>query len=128
MLDGDHNYHTVYKEMQLIEEVIMKPTSIVVIDDFLGKWATKDMWYSEKSEYADIDKATPKPEESPEREGVQNAVLDFINHAKLPYNILIPDPRQEPAILYRADIMTLDWNSKPRGWAQCDLLVKEPQS
>ncbi len=125
LLDGDHNYYTVRRELDLLERLLLRRTSIVVIDDFMGKWGTKDMWYSEKTEYKENTMATVKVENTEDQEGVQNAVLDFIRESELPYNILIPDPKFEPAIMYRSDVMTLEWaGAQGQAWASCNLVVK----
>ena len=104
LLDGDHNYSTVLKELHLLQKVL-RPESIIVCDDFNGRWSETDLFYIEKEEYRGNQLATPRSE-SP-KQGVGNAVKDF----------LVEDPRWnyfdippfEPAVLYRSDI----WK-KPR--------------
>ena len=127
LLDGDHNYFTVSQELVLLEK-FMKPHSIVVLDDFNGRWSTRDMWYAKKDDYKSNKIATQPPTQSTEKEGVQNAVLDFITQANQPYSLLIPNQQSEPAILYRNDILTLDWEVRTGGWASCNLLVSNPNS
>ncbi len=126
LLDGDHNYYTVSRELALLES-FMKPHSIVVIDDFNGKWGTRDMWYAEKDDYRANERATQPPIQRVEKQGVQNAVLDFITQANQPYSLLIPNQQSEPAILYRNDILTLDWEVRNGGWSSCNLLVTGPK-
>jgi predicted O-methyltransferase YrrM len=75
MLDGDHNYYTVSKELELLEP-LMKSTGIIVVDDYSGKWSEKDLWYGEREEYNNI-KSTTQPIET-EKHGVKAAVDDHI--------------------------------------------------
>lgn len=75
LLDGDHNYHTVYNELKLIENISHKNT-IIICDDYDGRWSDKDLFYSERSEYLDNSLATPKMKS--EKEGVKAAVEDFL--------------------------------------------------
>ena len=99
LLDGDHNYATVSKELQLLQRVI-RPETFIVCDDFNGRWAEKDMFYIEKEEYRDNDLASPSLKS--EKQGVGSAVRDFIGkNNNWDY---IEFPPFEPAILYRSDI------------------------
>ena len=86
------------------------------------------MWYAKKDDYKSNKIATQPPTQSTEKEGVQNAVLDFITQANQPYSLLIPNQQSEPAILYRNDILTLDWEVRTGGWASCNLLVSDPKA
>ena len=46
MIDGDHNYVTVSKELKYVEKLCYDST-IIVIDDYSGKYSEYDMSYSE---------------------------------------------------------------------------------
>jgi hypothetical protein len=99
LLDGDHNYETVSQELQLLQRII-KPESIIVCDDFNGRWATKDLFYIEKEEYKNNNLATPKSKS--EKEGVGTAIRDFVSQNE-DWNYVDINPL-EPAILYRSDV------------------------
>lgn len=75
LLDGDHNYHTVSQELKLLE-ALTTPTSIIVVDDYDGRWATRDLFYAERAGYEAVSQATPKIET--EKHGVQPAVDDWL--------------------------------------------------
>ena len=99
LVDGDHNYKTVTKELELIQAVI-HPMSIIVCDDYNGRWAETDLYYSGRDEYKDNEKAT-KREES-EKQGVKTAVDDFLGKnetwSSAGWGGL------DPVILYRNDV------------------------
>ena len=76
-LDGDHNYQTVFQELNLIQS-LLKPASILVCDDYNGKWAEKDQFYSAKDEYESVKIATPY--DFSEKQGVRTAIDEFVNN------------------------------------------------
>jgi len=99
LLDGDHNYFTVIQELEYLQP-LLKPTSIIVCDDFNGRWANKDLFYSEKPEYAPVELATPR--QNTEKVGVQPAVRDFLrDHAEW---VGFHYPELDPILLYRSDV------------------------
>jgi len=98
-VDGDHNYYTVLKELRMIKK-ILKPESIIVCDDYNGKWATRDGFYSEAESHKDIVAATPR--KVSEKEGVKNAVDDFLREN--PNWRGWTNPAVDPMLLYRRDI------------------------
>lgn len=75
LLDGDHNYHTVTRELQLIDALVEDHT-LVIVDDYNGRWAERDLFYSERAEYASCKEATPRVET--DKHGVHAAVDDFL--------------------------------------------------
>tara|TARA_Y100001963_G_C6793133_1_gene456804 strand:+ start:9743 stop:10498 length:756 start_codon:yes stop_codon:yes gene_type:complete len=75
LLDGDHNYFTVSKELEYAKSLI-KPAGIIVCDDYCGRWAERDLFYSSRDSHADIDIATPVQEQ--EGTGVRGAVNEFL--------------------------------------------------
>ena len=99
LVDGDHNYKTVMKELELIQAVI-HPMSIIVCDDYHGQWAETDLYYSDRDEYKGNDKAT-KREES-EKQGVKTAVDEWV--MKSPNWNGTGLKGQDPMILYREDV------------------------
>jgi predicted O-methyltransferase YrrM len=75
MIDGDHNYQTVYKELSYLEKVSHKNT-LVVCDDYNGRWAKRDLYYSEREGYEENDIATKKIES--DKKGVATAIDEFL--------------------------------------------------
>lgn len=99
MLDGDHNYHTVSNELKHIENVIYDHT-LIVIDDYHGRWSEHDMWYSEREGYENVSCATQKI--STEKQGVKAAVDDWLqSHPDWNKYKLMPG---EPVILTKQKI------------------------
>jgi predicted O-methyltransferase YrrM len=74
-LDGDHNYHTVSQEMQLVGKLV-KPGGIVVCDDYDGRWSDRDLWYSEREGYEDNKHASAKVDT--EKHGVKPAIDEWL--------------------------------------------------
>lgn len=75
LLDGDHNYHTVAKEMSYLED-LCHPGTLVICDDYSGRWAEKDLWYAERGGYEENKHATPKVET--EKHGVKAAIDEWL--------------------------------------------------
>jgi hypothetical protein len=75
LLDGDHNYHTVNQEVQHVE-ALTHPHSLVVIDDYDGRWSERDLWYAEREGYEKVDQVT-KPVQT-EKHGVKVAVDEWL--------------------------------------------------
>lgn len=75
MIDGDHNYKTVYQELSFINKISHENT-LIICDDYFGRWSKKDLYYSQREGYEDIDIATPY--EKSEKNGVGTAIDDFL--------------------------------------------------
>lgn len=75
LLDGDHNYHTVSKELENLVDLTHEH-SIVIIDDYNGRWAEKDLFYADRDGYQDVKDATPRIET--EKHGVRTAVDEYL--------------------------------------------------
>jgi len=97
LLDGDHNYHTVSRELEHLEDLTY-PHSIVIIDDYEGRWADRDLWYAQRPEYEKNEFVT-QPVES-EKHGVKPAVDEFLA-AHPEWKTARPIPG-EPIVLTRA--------------------------
>lgn len=76
LLDGDHNYHTVSSEMRLIEHLVTE-NSIIVIDDYDGRWSERDLWYAERPGYENVDAVSRKVET--EKHGVKTAIDEWLS-------------------------------------------------
>jgi predicted O-methyltransferase YrrM len=75
LIDGDHNYYTVSRELSYLDELSLTHT-IVLIDDYNGTWSETDMWYSERPGYEENLCASKRIET--EKHGVKAAVDDFL--------------------------------------------------
>lgn len=75
LIDGDHNYYTVKKELEHLTSLSTDNT-VVIIDDYHGRWSDRDMWYSDRPGYEGVD-VTTKPVET-EKHGVKPAVDEFL--------------------------------------------------
>lgn len=100
LVDGDHNYFTVKRELELLSK-LMAPQASIVCDDYNGKWAEKDLFYSERAGYEEVSIATPVTDT--EKKGVKAAVDDFVREN--PEWKLTPT-LTEPAVLAREIVWT----------------------
>ena len=75
LLDGDHNYYTVTRELKMLEKLCL-PSTLIVCDDYNTKWAYKDLYYSEYKEYQETKRATSF--KKTEKTGVRTAVDEFV--------------------------------------------------
>lgn len=75
LYDGDHNYYTVLNELKFLDK-ISHDDSIVICDDYDGRWSETDLFYSERIEYAENKLATPRI--SLDKSGVKSAIDDFL--------------------------------------------------
>ena len=75
MLDGDHNYHTVSSELKSLGSLV-HDHSIIVVDDYDGRWSERDLWYAERPDYEGVTAATPKIDT--EKHGVKPAVDEWL--------------------------------------------------
>lgn len=76
LLDGDHNYFTVRQELDLLEKFMHKNT-ILICDDYEGRWSQKDQFYAELEGYDNVDKATKRIDT--EKHGVATAIDEFLS-------------------------------------------------
>lgn len=79
MIDGDHNYKTVIKEMNHLDN-ISHDNTLIICDDYYGRWSNKDLFYSEREGYENNSLATIK--EYSEKEGVGTAIDEFLSENK----------------------------------------------
>lgn len=80
LLDGDHNYYTVSKELTHLNSLV-RMGGIVVVDDYEGRWSDRDLWYAEREGYEDVKDVSPRVDT--EKHGVKAAVDEWLelNHA-----------------------------------------------
>lgn len=77
IIDGDHNYYTVYRELELIHRKY-KPADMVLFNDVSGSWARRDLYYDPEF--------IPPEFLNGRKQGVLpaiNAFLDAHSHKKL---------------------------------------------
>ena len=110
LIDGDHNYYTVKKELELLEKnQFLNPWSVIICDDYLGRYSEKDMFYHNREEYENNELATnPKNIAKSDKSGVKAAVDDFIKNSKLPYSIWYGVG--EPCLIFRSDFFDIEFN------------------
>jgi predicted O-methyltransferase YrrM len=53
LIDGDHNYYTVRRELDYIDK-LLKPGGVVIVDDYSGRWAERDLFYAEREGYENV--------------------------------------------------------------------------
>ena len=78
LLDGDHNYYTVTREMKMLEKLCL-PSTLIVCDDYNTKWAYEDLYYNEYKQYDKTKRATNFKET--EKTGVRPAIDEFIERS-----------------------------------------------
>lgn len=76
LIDGDHNYYTVAEELRHLND-ITHDKSLVIIDDYEGRWSEKDLWYSDREEYKKVEIATKSI--TTDKHGVKPAVDEFLD-------------------------------------------------
>jgi len=78
LIDGDHNYGTVYNELRLLVNLSTTLT-LLVIDDYNTRYATNDMFYHSRPGYEKYDATPPNAFKLHEtQKGVKTAVDDFL--------------------------------------------------
>lgn len=82
LIDGDHNYYTVYNELKLIaERNLLAPNGVIFLHDIGPPYGRKDMFY-QPSSIPDEAKTSDAPQ------GVRTAIESFISKAPEPYILL----------------------------------------
>jgi predicted O-methyltransferase YrrM len=76
-LDGDHNYYTVSNELKHVNS-LMNKGGIIIIDDYDGRWESKDLWYADRAGYETNSEVTQKQET--EKHGVKPAVDEWLEN------------------------------------------------
>ena len=98
LLDGDHNYFTVQKELELLHEVANE-NAMIICDDYFGRWSERDLFYSTRETHSKIKEATPVVQT--EKHGVKAAVDEFLQlHPEWKFKYA----SGEPVILTRGSI------------------------
>jgi len=95
LIDGDHNYFTVKKELSSLKHLCHRDT-VVVVDDYYGKHAETDTFYATLEGYEQNEKATQPV--ITKKQGVKTAVDEFLeNNETWNSTTLMPG---EPIVLF----------------------------
>ena len=105
LLDGDHNYHTVSKELPYLAELLV-PGGIILCDDYEGKYSEKDQYFSETEECKHIEDLVKREDVDPTKQGVKTAVNEFCEENPT-WEKASFDHKAEPVILFRKG--EIDW-------------------
>lgn len=98
MLDGDHNYHTVLNELKLLQP-LLHDHSIIICDDYDGRWSDKDLWYAERPGYENVEHASKKVDT--QKHGVKPAIDEWV--AENPGWSIVKPIMGEPVVLVRTE-------------------------
>ena len=100
LIDGDHNYYTVKKELDFANQLLY-PHGVIIFDDYAGRWSHKDEYFSELKEYKDKNIGTPV--QHTEKKGVKPAVDEFLeNNPDWVMSRLLEE--YEPVLLFRKNM------------------------
>ena len=116
-LDGDHNYFTVLNELILLQSYI-HDNSVIICDDYNGKYSKSDMFYCTYEGYENNKLATPKIES--ERQGVKTAVDDFVTSSKTNFKSIIFG-KLDPCIIFNKDKLEITTKEMPESGNMRDL-------
>jgi hypothetical protein len=97
LLDGDHNYSTVSQELKFFDK-ITEEKAICFADDYNGKHAGKDAFYSEESTHEHVKHMFVDLENSEDKQGVNVAIDEFIEQSKN-WKLTNKHPQFEPVIM-----------------------------
>ena len=99
LLDGDHNYHTVSRELPYLADLLL-PGGFILCDDYEGKYSEKDQYFSEVEECKDIEDLVKREDVDPSKQGVRTAVNEFCEENP-EWEKATFDHKAEPVILFR---------------------------
>lgn len=102
LIDGDHNYYTVEKEMECVPD-LLKPGGFVVFDDYSNRWGTEDEYFADFKEYENNEFATQREgTEHSDKKGTKPAIDEFLENN--PEWIMTDAicPGHEPILIYRS--------------------------
>jgi predicted O-methyltransferase YrrM len=105
-VDGDHNYYTVSKELEYINQLASEDP-VIICDDYYGRWSEKDLFYSEREDQLENEIATPV--QNTDKVGVKIAVDEFLK--KYPeWKIFAPPfAPGEPIVLHKGFLDKFKW-------------------
>jgi hypothetical protein len=96
LIDGDHNFHTVYNELKLIaERNLLAPHGVIFLHDIGEPYGAKDLFYN-PADIPDSAKAPGAPQ------GVRTAIDAFMAESPEPYTLLTWDSEHGLGCLMRS--------------------------
>jgi hypothetical protein len=109
LVDGDHNYSTVLQDLQNVEQLAHAAT-LFVIDDYNGRFAEQDLFYSEKPEYSDINLGDRTSLAVEGKCGVRQAVVDWYSSmkARYPDREYVTNTEYDPAVIFNRNAVTVE--------------------
>ena len=105
LIDGDHNYYTVSREIECAAS-LLAPQGIIICDDYDGPGGCQDEFFSETTEFFEGEKPpeglVSREEVRKEKQGVKAAVDEFLANNKhwTSYKVFVDS---EPIVLFRKD-------------------------
>jgi len=102
LIDGDHNYYTVKKEMECVPD-LLKPGGFVVFDDYSNKWGTEDEYFADYKEYENNEFVTQREgTEHSDKKGTKPAIDEFLENNPEWVSTDAVCPGREPILIYRS--------------------------
>ena len=125
-VDGDHNYYTVARELELLKPYCEDHT-LIVCDDYRGKYAEKDLYYSDREAYDDVRVATRINKNArTEKQGVKTAIDEFVARDDNPF--CLEEFHNTPWCILRHKDYELLSKPAPSGLARDDTLIIQEKS
>jgi hypothetical protein len=81
LVDGDHNYATVKKECSFIKDLLVDENSLIIFDDYTGRWGNKDLFYKDRDGWQNNEKFI-ELENKTEKQGVGTAIDEFMEESR----------------------------------------------
>ena len=127
LIDGDHNYGTVNKELSYLNDISHSHT-LVVCDDYRGRHENNDNFYKDYESHKSIDTFIDV-EIHPSKKGANQAIDEWLEEQEGKWWAYKP-PQYEPIFLCGSGILRLQSDEHPRGFSQQDYVItyREPES
>lgn len=108
LIDGDHNYDTVSQELSHLD-AITHPLSLVICDDYGGKHAGKDGFYSKSETHKNLPEVSKHLDTTKNKGGATRAIDEYI-HEKSSHSWRFWATPEEPILLIRD--MDIAWKTE----------------
>jgi hypothetical protein len=112
LIDGDHNYGTVKQELAFLPDISHSAT-LVICDDYAGRHANKDTFYSDYSSHQDIE-IFREVEQRSDKQGVNQAIDEWVE-AHPEWELSKPDDGFEAVMLLPAGRMRIQPSNLEHG-------------
>jgi hypothetical protein len=115
LIDGDHNYYTVKKELELISQLVSPNYGIIICDDYNGPGGLQDEYFSELDNFyketggnQNVDNLVKREDcDFGDKIGVKCAVDEFVEENDN-WALCDIDPDGEPVILYNPEYINFN--------------------